>query len=214
LNFPIIQKTYQFECTRCGNCCSGEQQVNLNPYDLYKMAVYKGYNHTRELFENNIVHLVQAQNNAWIPQIKFKSIKRKKRQSFCPFLINELDEHDKLLGLCSLHPDKKPLICAMAPAGRIQDFKNNSEEYIFVKPAADCPGVDIQKENKLSDLILSKKKELDYEKRFLKMLDALDQHYLAPEFYYKSFYSFSTCKIFENILQEIELLQAKHTHLQ
>jgi len=197
VNFPIIESSYQFECTKCGNCCSGDQKISLNPYDLNKMARFKGYNHTGMLFDHKLVHLVQAQNKAWIPQIRFKSIAKGHR--FCPFLINELDEQNKLLGLCSLHPDKKPLICAMAPVGRILDFKAGSEEYIFVKPAPDCPGVNIKKQNTLTDLQKRLKNELEYEKQFLKILDRAVTKKLPKIFYIDHLYCFPVTSNIENI---------------
>jgi len=205
MNFLIIEQTYQFECTQCGNCCTGDQQVHLNPYDLYKMALYNGFNHTKQLFDKNLVHLVRSQNNAWIPQIKFKSISKAKHK-FCPFLINELDEQNKLLGLCSLHPDNKPLICSMAPVGRMIDFKENSEKFIFVKPAPDCPGVEINKENILDDLKKLLKKELEHEKQFLKVLEQIVLKNLPKKFYLKHLYFFSIetniKDIFDKILQK------------
>lgn len=186
----------------CGNCCTGDQQVNLTPFDIYKITKFKGYDHTKFLFENNLVHLVQSQNNAWIPQIKFKSVS-KENHKFCPFLINELDEQNKLLGLCSLHPESKPLICSMAPVGRIVDFKNELEEYIFVKPAPDCPGVNIKKENRLADLKHSLKDALEYEKQFLKVLDQTVHKNFPKEFYPKHLYLFSVDRSFNDIINSI-----------
>jgi Fe-S-cluster containining protein len=203
MNFPIIEQSYHFECTRCGNCCTGDQKVNLNPYDLFKMARYKGYRHSILLFENKLVYLVQNENNVWIPQIKFKSIAKKKHR-FCPFLINELDENNRLLGLCSLHPEHKPLICSMAPVGRVIDFKEKSESFIFVKPAPDCPGVDIEKKNKLSDLQKVLKTELEYEKQFLQILDKASGRQLSERFYIDNIYSFPVYQSFATIFSRIE----------
>jgi Fe-S-cluster containining protein len=206
MNFPIIENTYQFECSKCGNCCTGDQQVNLNPYDLYKMTRFNGFNHTKQLFDNGLIHLVKSQNNAWIPQIKFKSIAKKKHK-FCPFLINELNDQNKLLGLCSLHREKKPLICSMAPVGRVIDFSNNSEKFVFVKPAPDCPGVEIKKENKLNDLKKLLSEELEYEKQFLMMLDLIVIKKFPKEFFLKHLYFFSVEKnikdTFNKILQKL-----------
>lgn len=195
MNFPIIQNTYNFECTKCGNCCTGDQKVNLNPYDLYKMARYKNFTHTKELFDSGLVHLIFAQNDAWIPQIKFKSMVHKKL-IFCPFLINEFDDSNRLLGLCSLHPDFKPLICSMAPIGRVFDFKEQTEHYLFVKPAPDCPGVGIKKVNYLSDLEFQFEKELYYEKEFFRMLEQLQSSNYSKEYYLEKFYYFPAIEDF------------------
>ena len=199
MNFPIIESSYQFECTKCGNCCTGDQKVSLNPYDLYKMARFKGYNNTGMLFDHKLVHLVQSQNKAWIPQIRFKSIAKGHR--FCPFLINELDEQNKLLGLCSLHPDKKPLICAMAPVGRVVDFASGAENFIYVKPAPDCPGVDIQKDNKLSDLHKAMEMELYCEKEFLKILNAIVVKNPPQKYYLDNLYCFPVRSDIKEVLK-------------
>jgi Fe-S-cluster containining protein len=209
MNFPIIENTYQFECTQCGHCCSGDQKINLNPFDLYKMARYKGLNHSKYLFDNNIVHLVKSQNNAWIPRIKFISITKKKLKT-CPFLINELDEENRLRGLCSLHPDFKPLVCALSPAGRVLDFTEGTEHFIYVKPAVDCPGVDIKSENILSEQLKAKKDELDYELGFLKILDSIIRKDMPEVFYLENLYYFETVlpfkKIFQNLEKSLKLL--------
>jgi Fe-S-cluster containining protein len=199
VNFPIIENSYQFECTKCGNCCTGDQRVSLNPYDLYKIALFKGYADTGMLFDYKLVHLVQSQNKAWIPQIRFKSIAKGHR--FCPFLINELDEQNKLLGLCSLHPDKKPLICAMAPVGRVVDFASGTENFIYVKPAPDCPGVDIQKDNKLSDLQKAMEMELYYEKEFLKILNAIVAKNPPKKYYLDNLYCFPVSSDIKEVLK-------------
>jgi Fe-S-cluster containining protein len=209
--FQIIKTTYSFECTQCGNCCTGDQKVNLNLYDLYNMALYKGFKNTGQLFDAEIVHLVKAQNNVWTPQIKFKSIKKTSGQKlfskqdlvFCPFLINELDDQNHLKGLCSLHPHKKPLICTMAPVGRILDLKEGKEDFVFVKPAPDCPGVESQKTNRLADLQNDLADELAYEKRFYKLLESLDKT-ASKSFYLKRIYSFPTILPFEQILKSYE----------
>jgi len=203
VNFPIIENSYQFECTRCGNCCTGDQQVFLNPYDLYKMTRYRGYYHTKVLFEDNLVNLVQSQNGAWIPQIKFKSVSAKKHK-FCPFLSNELTDDNRLLGLCNLHPDHKPLVCAMAPIGRTIDFSDNSETHVFVKPAPDCPGVKIKKENKLADLLGSKAQELHYEMRFLKILDEMTAKNKNQQDDFLQLYYFNTERPFIGIIEHLE----------
>ncbi len=207
MSFPIIQSSYHFNCTQCGNCCTGDQKVNLNLYDLYKMAVYKGFNHTRQLFDETLVHLVQGQNNAWVPQIKFKSFKQKAAETsllFCPFLINELDEENNLKGLCRLHPDKKPLICSLAPVGRILDLKDESEDFVFVKPAPDCPGVNSTKINLLADLKKVLQIELDFERRFYKILNKINED-TTKEFLLENVYSFQTDISFEKILTELEV---------
>ncbi len=208
--FTIIQSTFNFECTMCGNCCTGDQKVNLNLYDLYKLTQFRNLENTRQLFEEKIVQLVKAQNNAWIPQIFFKSLKKttskkqlpKHNLIFCPFLINELDDQNNLKGLCSLHPDKKPLICAMAPVGRILDLKSKTEKFVFVKPAPDCPGVESEKENRLIDLQKSLSTELGYEKRFYKILDNLQDKDQTRSFYLENIYSFATTTPFEEILNQ------------
>ena len=211
MSLQIINNTYKFECTMCGNCCTGDQKVNLNLYDLYKIATYKGFRNTSQLFAEKTIQLVKGQNNAWVPQIKFKSLKRsdateslRKNYIFCPFLINELDDQHKLKGLCSLHPDIKPLICAMAPIGRVLDFENRKEDFVFVKPASDCPGVESQKENLLNDFKDNFSDELAFELRFFRIMNNLMAKNKSYSFYLENIYTFSTIEPFEYFLNQLE----------
>ncbi|KAA3610762.1 MAG: hypothetical protein D8M58_21210 [Calditrichaeota bacterium] len=205
--FPIIQANYNFECTMCGNCCTGDQKVNLNLFDLYKMALYEKYENTRQLFDNETVYLVKTQNDAWQPQIKFRALPsnkfNKKSIKFCPFLINDLNDQNNLKGLCCLHPQKKPLICSMAPVGRVLDLKDDSEKFVFVKPAPDCPGVESKKIHYLDDIKNNLTAELEYEKRFFKILDSLKKDH-QKAFYLQELYSFKATENFEKILTILE----------
>jgi hypothetical protein len=63
----------------------------------------------------------------------------------CPFLVNDIDHEGTYRGLCSLHPDAKPLVCALSPLAREVDADFNSgtvaETWSFVPPVSHCPGV-------------------------------------------------------------------------
>jgi len=213
MKFEIISSTFNFECTMCGNCCTGDQKVNLNLYDLYKMAHYCGFQNSNQLFEKKIVHLIKARNDSWIPQIKFKCLKRSIKRNaffkqdiiFCPFLINELDEQNNLKGLCSLHPGKKPLVCAMAPVGRILDLKKQTEEFVFVKPAPDCTGVESQEVNVPVETKNDLAVELNYEKRFFIIMDSLLKKNHYKSFYINHIFSFNTDIPFEEIIGKLEV---------
>ena len=166
-DFPEIINEYNFRCTLCANCCTGDQSVLLNLYDLYIMAGHLSMANTKQLFDDHWLRLLKIEQNVWLPQVRFKL----KPYKFCPFLISDRSECGKLIGLCSLHPENKPLVCAMAPVGRIIDFESDKDEFVYVKPAPDCPGVNIKQVNYLDDLKKNYKIELVYQKRFFNILE-------------------------------------------
>ncbi|MEJ2544098.1 MAG: YkgJ family cysteine cluster protein [Calditrichaceae bacterium] len=200
-SFQIIDDTYLFECTKCGNCCSGNIRISLNLFDLYKMARFLKLNSTKELFQDNYVRLFKhEEHNVWLTEIQFKSDPLK----FCPFLINEADDKNYMQGLCSLHPEHKPLICAMAPVGRVLDFDDDSDQFVFMKPAVDCPGVDEEKENHLSNDIRIHKEELNLQKRFFRILEQLKEADYSREYYLKNLYQFKVNQNFSDVMKSIE----------
>ena len=156
---------------------------------------------TRELFDQNYIILFQPEEHkVWLPEIQFKT----KPLKFCPFLINEADDKNYIQGLCSLHPDHKPLICAMAPVGRVLDFDDDSDQFVFIKPAADCPGVDEKKENHLHEDIKAYKEELNFQKRFFRILEQLKVVDYSKKYYQENLYQFSVEMDFNQTIQSFE----------
>ena len=193
--FSVITDTYYFKCTRCGNCCTGDQKVHLNLYDLYKMAVYHSFESSRLLFKSGQVNLIHTKNGVYLPRIRFKV----KPFRFCPYLVNGEDT-----GLCMLHPASKPLICALAPIGRIVDFEEDFERWIFVKPAPDCPGCDAHHAQSLTQLREMFKEELSFQKRFFRLLNTIQPLNWERETFLERLYTFSSSRPFSEILLELE----------
>ena len=162
-------------------------------YDLYKMGRFLHFENSRELFDEGWVKLVKGENEVWRPQIRFKT----KPFKFCPFLSNELDNAGKIIGRCQLHPEHKPLVCAMAPVGRIVDTEKRTDEYVFVKPAPDCPGVKNSKENSLRQLLNNYKKELDHQRHFFQLLEKAKKRKLKVKDSLQLLYTFPLGNIFE-----------------
>jgi len=192
-NFREIKKTYNFKCTLCANCCTGDQKVHLDLYDLYKMARFHNYNSTGLLFSAGLLILVPVDRGVFLPRIRFKH----KPFRFCPFLINEAKR-----GLCSLHPDHKPLVCSLAPVGREVDFKTGTDRYYFVKPAPDCPGVNAETQNVLSDIQQIYNRELDWQKAFFYILHHLQDIHWKREEFLENLYTFPVQIPFEKILSD------------
>ena len=195
MSFIPIAESYKFSCTMCANCCTGDQQVLLTPYDLYKMGRFLHLSNSRQLFEEGWVKLVKGENDVWRPQIRFRS----KPFKYCPFLTNELNEDGQLKGRCQLHPQNKPLVCAMAPVGRIVDTEKKKDEYVFIKPAPDCPGMNSRQENRLQDLLKTHRKELDYQWRFFEILQEAKELKLNAKESLSLLYTFSLSDKYEKI---------------
>jgi Fe-S-cluster containining protein len=186
--FPEIQEYYNFRCTLCGNCCTGSQQVHLNPFDLYKMARFLTFDSTQNLFSTGLVMLIKTERGVWLPRIRFK----RKPFRFCPFLINE-----ETRGLCKLHPDHKPLICSMAPVSRVMDFKQNTETWHLAPPVDDCPGMLSDKPNRLTQFKMDYETELLWQKRFFAILDQVQYKHWSQETFRTRLYVLDTTKPFE-----------------
>ncbi len=195
-----IDEIYKFDCICCGDCCTGNMEININLYDIYKIGKYLNIKNSIEMFSRNLIKLVQVQNNCWTPQIIFKRIPF----SFCPWLINDMGEDDILRGFCFLHPHSKPLICKMAPAGRIVDFEKNLITYKLTSPTENCPGMKSHRENILSDLKLQLEDELEYEYRFYRMLEQIKDKSYSKNLILKKLYSFDLNQGFVKILTELE----------
>ena len=200
MNQTPIDEIYYFQCTCCGDCCTGNMEININIYDLYKIAVKLELTNTGDLFEKGLITLVQVQNGCWTPQIVFKT----EPFQFCPWLINDMGDDDVLRGFCSLHPHDKPLICKMAPAGRVVDFDYDKISYMLTPPTETCPGMKIKHENRLTDLKEELHDELELEYRFYALLEKIQYEKYSKEEMLKNFYSFDTNHKFESILSDLE----------
>jgi len=146
-----------FDCQLCGECCSGEMRVFVNPHDLEKIRRYLKLPDNQSLLDQGYICLDQGQNGLQWPRLRFK---KSGKLQFCPFLENRIDDKGDYRGLCQLHPDKKPLVCALAPFARELDLEKKSERFYFQKPVDNCPGCDVSKRYLLSDLFPQVEKEL------------------------------------------------------
>jgi hypothetical protein len=140
----VIPSSHRFGCTLCGDCCTGNQIVRLCGGDLDLLVRRLDLGSVTELRSRGLVSLVQEavgeDRRVWRPRIRFRT--RPLRQ--CPFLTNDIGEDGVYRGLCSLHPDDKPLVCTLSPLAREVDDPGQgpvSETWSFVPPVEGCPGV-------------------------------------------------------------------------
>jgi len=182
-----------FSCTLCGECCSGDMKVFLNSHDLYKMGRFLKLTHTGELFSRRLVILDRGQNGLLLPRILFKT----KPFSFCPFLVNDFQEETGLRGLCSLHPDSKPLVCRMAPLCREIDLEKKTDTFTFILPHPACPGPEGGNILEPSAEREAMKEELELEMRYYRLLSGPDRD-LTP------LWNFPLDRPYREILKEWE----------
>ena len=127
-----------FRCTVCGECCRGNQNVWLNPTDLLRLAGHLGYKDTGRLIDERIVVIEAGEHGVSRARLRFR---RGPAGPACRFLVNDLDEHGRLWGKCSLHSsDAKPLVCRLAPLSRSVETSGGVEEWREVPPVIGCPG--------------------------------------------------------------------------
>ena len=190
-----VKDIYQFGCTMCGNCCTGLQTVRMDLYDLYRLAGYLDFADTALLFRQGIVTLTPGPHSSYIPILRFKV----KPLRVCPFL-----EHTPTRGLCRLHPVHKPLVCSMAPLARAYTPENGNEDWFFVKPAPDCPGVNEHKEQRLADFKKTHRQQLAYQTRYYNLMQQIVHKAVPEQVYRDQLYSFKTDRPFEFILSRLE----------
>ncbi|NOX88897.1 MAG: hypothetical protein GXO77_07715 [Calditrichaeota bacterium] len=196
IEFPVIESGFNFECTQCGDCCRGDQQVFLNLLDLYNMALFSGFTSTDRLFKQGTAELAQDVNHSvWRPRIRFKE----RPLRFCPFLINELSDDGRLKGFCRLHPHHKPLICALAPVGCEYDSRKKQASFLLVPPAARCPGMEKETHNKLHILTERYREALRYQSLYFELLELLKSKHLTEEDYREHLYTFKVNRPFKEI---------------
>ena len=155
----------------CGECCRGDIRISLNLFDLQRMAGFLNFETTGVLFEKGWVGEEKLDSGGFRPYIRF----RENPMRFCPFLENRLDdESGELYGLCSLHPDHKPLVCSLAPLGRELQFPD-LETWFFVEPIEGCPGCKKKTRYEPAQVIEALKAQLDLEVKYFEVMENLQR---------------------------------------
>ena len=118
--------------------------VRLTTIDLELMVQHLGLASVRDLKTQGLVTLVKEPlgpgQSVWRPRIRFRS----RPLVQCPFLVNDIGTDGIYHGLCSLHPESKPLVCRLSPLTRDVDDSGSdpvAETWSFVPPVEGCPGV-------------------------------------------------------------------------
>ena len=199
-DFSKVGEQFQFNCTQCADCCSGDQTVLLNLYDLYKLARHIKLPNTQLLFERKILVLkLDEENHVFRPQIRFKT----KPLKFCPFLINEWTENNQIKGWCQLHPHAKPLVCALSPVGIRLDSRQDQLEFLLVPPTSNCPGLKEPVIQSLEKYLQPYKREIEWQTDFFKILEICKSKNWTAEDFKQELYTFPVLEPFEQILNQL-----------
>lgn len=167
----------EFHCRMCGECCSGNMQVFLNPRDLEKIGKFLKIDSNQRLLEEGVICLEKGQHQLLLPRIAFK---KSASIRFCPFLENRIEEGGEYHGCCMLHPHKKPLVCALAPMARELDLNRDEELFYFKEPVEHCPGMESDKIYEVNSLFPQVKEELILEKQYYRKLRELLDKEIDP----------------------------------
>lgn len=179
---------FGYACTCCGECCRGSIDIRLNVEDLWRIARFLGVAETAELAVMGLIREEPIEGGGLWYCMRFKQGWLK----CCPFLDNRLEDDARLLGLCRLHPDWKPLVCLLAPMGREWDEKSGESVWFFQEPIEGCPGVDDGKAvYDPKDEILRLRDRLDRETRYFAILAEL-QRMAVPDEMYREFHRMGT----------------------
>ena len=122
------------------------------------------------------------------------------------FLENRLTDKGKLLGLCQLHPDFKPLVCSLAPLGREVSFKDGmwnmlQENWNFVEPIEGCPGCRVEEKTSIRSSIQSLGSELEQETQYYEILERLQKNEAGIRAYEELHYSLTANQSMEEYLR-------------
>jgi len=194
---------FHFNCTSCGSCCRGDMTISLNLADLHRMGKYLNLSVTGDLFREGWIERLSLENGGFRPVIKF----REQPIRFCPFLENRLEDTGKLLGLCKLHPELKPLVCKLAPVGRELAFDEKLEpriEWFFTEPVHGCPGCKIRNKQRLEDPIQAHETELSLEIRYFRIMERLQRSRVVEEVFLSFHENLRIDDNLERYLQEWE----------
>jgi len=168
-----------FHCQMCGECCSGDMRVFLNPHDLDKIRDFLGLDSNPCLLDKGIITLEEGQHGLILPRIAFKA---SSGLLFCPFLENRIEEDGSYRGCCRLHPARKPLVCALAPMARELDLDSGAERYYFQEPVRNCPGMNTSIAYRVEKLFPQVAEELEREKEYYTRLQSLLEKGHSPHF--------------------------------
>lgn len=97
-----LDDTLPFSCTHCGGCCVHQEELLLNPLDLFRMAVYLGITVEQWLDRYGECYIGE---DSRMPILRIRPRGQARR---CP-----LQKNNK----CSVHK-AKPSVCGLYPLGR------------------------------------------------------------------------------------------------
>jgi Fe-S-cluster containining protein len=98
-----IDDVFAFKCRECGKCCRGREDILLNSRDLYNIAMALDMTH-KQVIEKYCDAFIGRDSRFPIVRLKPKGASR-----VCPLLSGDR---------CSVHL-LKPVVCALAPLGRV-----------------------------------------------------------------------------------------------
>lgn len=132
-----------FKCNRCGQCCTGRNDIILTPYDVYNIAAAKNIL-IEEVIDKYIgIHIG---NNSNIPILTLNSDDR----DMCPFLKFSISEGKFECGI----DDNKPGSCRMHPIGIVRNIhKDTGEEKKHFMMTPPCPNHSTGHKVKVKDFV-------------------------------------------------------------
>jgi len=177
-----LNDKFRFECTKCGQCCFNNSVI-VNCYDLIRLRHALKLTTKEILGNRLLSFHIGPSSGLPILTINFDLFDKSKKCPFLypAISLRDLQEANPIwkdpkelkkalinnptgpLGIirdlkywiCRVHKDR-PIICRFFPSGRIKkvDRKKQTEETIWIfQDKGDCPGLQSNKEQKLSDFL-------------------------------------------------------------
>jgi len=107
-----MDDTFEFDCSACGECCYGHDDIILTGFDVFRLA-QKLKMATAEVLERYCDMHVGAETKMPVPTMA------KTKKGACPLLA---------YGRCTVH-DHKPVTCALYPLGRCVEYGEKKITY-------------------------------------------------------------------------------------
>lgn len=117
VQYVELDDEFEFNCNRCGGCCTNRNDILVTPYDVYNLAVHFGVT-GREII--NEYFDVYIGNSSHLPVATIKDTPEHK----CPFL--EFDAKE-MLYKCAVN-DRKPGPCKTHPFGVVRSMNAETLE--------------------------------------------------------------------------------------
>ena len=112
-----LDKSFEFKCLQCCNCCRNREDILLTAYDIYRIAKHLSIK-PHDVFTKYCETYIGTSSGVPVVRLMPKPIGK-----VCPLLKS---------GKCSVH-QAKPVVCALFPLGRYMSSDDDDSINYFLQ---------------------------------------------------------------------------------